>query len=166
MSLSWPLGMFFIILNMVDIENYNGRYKIFIKFWQFCNNIFLTPCIWKLGVVLVLFVFTILNIYKGNLAFSFMITNLSFEFWIIIIFYTDDRFWLSKAFSLIFIIWYFVVLNVDCIFDKDTLIRVGGSFQGRIWLVFEAKQQDKCVLVVESFYYKILIITTCPEVST
>ena len=60
-------------------------------------------------------VFIILNIYKGN--FAFRITNLSFEFVIIIIVYTDDRFWLSKALSIIFIIWYFVViLNVNIVF--------------------------------------------------
>lgn len=32
-----PLRMFFILQNMVDIENYNERHQIFIKIWQFCN---------------------------------------------------------------------------------------------------------------------------------
>ena len=67
---------------MVDIENYNERYQIFIKIWQFCDQIFLPDPVHlevRCGGFLVLFVFfIILNIYKGNPAF--MITNLSFEF--------------------------------------------------------------------------------------
>ena len=78
-------------------------------------------------VVLVLFVFIILNIYKGN--FAFRITNLSFEFVIIIIVYTDDRFWLFKALSIIFTIWHFVViLNVNISFML-TFFKHTGSWE-------------------------------------